>query len=91
MLNHRARDSTHRSEELEMLARCQQIEEDVMLRTDTGHAADRPHIVRVTHIIAEYERGAGGWGGQAREYVKKSGLASAVVAEYRGDLTLVDG
>lgn len=62
-----------------------------MLRTDAGHAADRPHVVGIAHVVAEYERGAGGGRGQAREDVEEGGLAGAVVAEYRGDLALVDG
>lgn len=90
MSYYRARNATHCSEEFEMLARRQQIKEDVVLRTDSGHTAYRPHVVGITHIVTEYEGGAGCRCGQTRENVEEGGLASAVVAEDGGDLTLVD-
>lgn len=88
---HRARNAAHCGEEFEVLARRQQIEEDVVLRADPGHAAYRPHVVGIAHVVAEYEGGAGWRRGQTREDVEEGGLAGAVVAEDGGDLTLVDG
>lgn len=90
MSYHRAWNAAHCSKELEVLARCQQIKEDVVLRANPGHAAYRPHVVGIAHIVAEYESGAGCRCGQAREDVEESGLTSAVVAKDGGDLTLVD-
>lgn len=91
VLYDRARYTAYRGEELEVLARRQQVEEDVVLRAYAGHAADRPHVVAVTHVVAEDQSGAGGGRGEAREDVEEGGLAGAVVAEYSGDLALVDG
>lgn len=90
MSYHRAWNATHRGEKLEVLARRQQIEKDVMLRTDSGHAAYCSHVVGIAHIVAEYESGAGCRCGQAREDVEESGLAGTVVTENGGDLTLID-
>lgn len=90
MSYHRARNAAHCGKEFEVLARRQQVEEDVVLRTDPGHAAYRPHVVGIAHIVAEYKGGAGCRWGQTREDVEEGGLAGAVVAEDGGDLTLVD-
>lgn len=91
VLYHRAWNAAHGGEELEVLARRQQIEEDIVLRTDSRHAAYRSHIVGVADVVAEYESGAGGRCGQTRENVEESGLAGAVVSEDGGDLALVNG
>lgn len=91
VLYHRAWNSTHGGEVFEMLARRQQIEKDVVLRTDSCHAAYRPHVVRVADIVAEYEGGAGSRCGKTRENVEEGGLAGAIVSEDGGDLPLVDG
>lgn len=91
MRNHRTWNAAHRSEELQVFARCQQVKKDVVLRANTGHAADRPHVVGVTHVVPEYEGSAGGGCGQTGEDVKKSGFAGAVVTKYRGDLAFIDG
>lgn len=90
MSYHRAWNATHCSKELEVFARRQQIKEDVVLRTNPGHAAYRSHVVGIAHIVAEYKGGAGCRCGQAREDVKESGLTSAVVTKDGGDLTFVD-
>lgn len=87
---HRAWNATHCCEELEMLTRRQQIEKDVVLRTDAGHAAYRPHIIRIAHVIPEYEGGTRCRCSQTREDVEESGLTGAVVAENGSNLTLVD-
>lgn len=91
VLYHRARYAAYRGEELQVLARRQQVEKDIVLRTYAGHAADRPHVVGVTHVVAEDQSGAGRGRGEAREDVEEGGLAGAVVAENSGDLALVDG
>lgn len=90
MSYHRAWNATHCSEELEVLTRRQQIEKDIVLWTDSGHAAYRPHIIGIAHVVTEYESGAGCRCSQAREDVEEGGLTSAIVTENGSDLTLVD-
>lgn len=87
---HRAWNATHCGKEFEVLARRQQIKEDVVLWADSGHTAYRPHVVRIAHIVTEYEGGARCRCGQTREDVEEGGLAGAVVAQDGGDLTLID-
>jgi len=87
---HRAWHATHCGEELEVLAWRQQVEKDIVLRTDSSHATYCSHIVGIAHIVTEYESSAGCRCGQTRKDVKEGGFAGTVVTENGGDLTFVD-
>lgn len=68
-----------RGEKLQVFFRGKIVEEDVVLRTDAGHAADFVHVVRITNVITENVRGAGRRCRQPGEYVEERGLTGAVV------------
>ena len=91
VLDNVSRNASHRREELEMFPGRQQIEENVVLRAHPRHAANHMHVVRISHVITEYQGRASRWRRQSRQYVEQSRFARTVVPQDRCDLALVDG